>query len=171
MSGFINLVGNFLEFGQDPNSLSQESKANEVDPPLHLALKYGHEEMAELLLRSGADPNLTNDEGLTPLHIICIGNDDHYDNGEMAEMFFNIIDEIQQTVQVDAQDKSGNTPLHLALAKEYSEGDACDHEKVLQDYLLSKYRLRSTRVEMMSSLTNSNREVDKPGTDRDIPQL
>uniref|UniRef100_A0ABD2VV80 PRANC domain-containing protein n=1 Tax=Trichogramma kaykai TaxID=54128 RepID=A0ABD2VV80_9HYME len=117
MSGFINLVGKFLELGQDPNCISQESKANEVDPPLHLALKYGHEEMAELLLRSGADPNLTNDEGLTPLHIICIGNDDDYDNGEMAVMFFNIIDEIQLSVQVDAQDKAGNTPLHLALAK------------------------------------------------------
>uniref|UniRef100_A0ABD2VV87 Uncharacterized protein n=1 Tax=Trichogramma kaykai TaxID=54128 RepID=A0ABD2VV87_9HYME len=171
MSGFINLVGKFLELGQDPNCISQESKANEVDPPLHLALKYGHEEMAELLLRSGADPNLTNDEGLTPLHIICIGNDDDYDNGEMAVMFFNIIDEIQLSVQVDAQDKAGNTPLHLALAKGYCQGDACDHKKGKQDYLLSKYRLRSTRVEMMSSLTNSNREVDKPSMARDIPQL
>ncbi|KAL7296020.1 hypothetical protein TKK_0010575 [Trichogramma kaykai] len=33
----------------------------------------------------------------------------------MAKMLFEISDELGQTVQVDARDKLGNAPLHLAM--------------------------------------------------------
>ncbi|CAB0031530.1 unnamed protein product [Trichogramma brassicae] len=83
--------------------------------PLHLALTDGYKKMiVELLLRSGANPNLTNAEGLTPLHIICKRNE-RVDHG-MAEILFKISREKHQLVQVNAQDKTGQTPLHYAVS-------------------------------------------------------
>ncbi|CAB0035404.1 unnamed protein product [Trichogramma brassicae] len=57
-----DVVEKFLEFGQiDPNVLVSETS----DSPLHLA---SGEKVVELLLRHGADPNLINKAGSTPLH-------------------------------------------------------------------------------------------------------
>ncbi|CAB0037261.1 unnamed protein product [Trichogramma brassicae] len=80
--------------------------------PLHLALSYGTKKVVELLLRRGADPNKANAKGSTPLHIIC----EKFFDDDMAELFFKICDDIHQTLQVDAQDKLGQTPLQLAVA-------------------------------------------------------
>ncbi|KAL7304496.1 hypothetical protein TKK_0003288 [Trichogramma kaykai] len=53
-----------------PSSTAQKSSG---DVPLHLALKYGQQELVvELFLKKGANPNLANRQGLTPLHIICL---------------------------------------------------------------------------------------------------
>ncbi|CAB0028309.1 unnamed protein product [Trichogramma brassicae] len=88
------------------------------DSPLHLTLhlkndNHFNKKVVEVLMRKGANPNLSNEDGETPLHIIY-DRDFHYD---FMDIFFKILDELNQTVQVDAQDKSGNTPLHLALLR------------------------------------------------------
>ncbi|CAB0038587.1 unnamed protein product [Trichogramma brassicae] len=104
-----DIVKKFLELGQvDPNCLVSEIS----DPPLHLSLSYGHKRIVDLLLRNGADPNLANAEGLTPLHLIVKSCSD---NDELIGLFFKIVDEIQRTVQINAQDKLGQTALHYAL--------------------------------------------------------
>uniref|UniRef100_A0ABD2WWP6 Uncharacterized protein n=1 Tax=Trichogramma kaykai TaxID=54128 RepID=A0ABD2WWP6_9HYME len=77
-----------------------------------MATTSGDEDIIWVLLRGGADPNLTNKDGLTTLHFIC----NHEVDGDMAEMFFKINDEIQQTVQIDARDNLGRTPLQLAVS-------------------------------------------------------
>ncbi|CAB0033065.1 unnamed protein product [Trichogramma brassicae] len=79
--------------------------------PLHLALRYGHREVAKLLLRGGADPNLTDENGFDPLRVSCKRQDD---KGQ-AEFFFQVIDDVRRTVRVDTSNRWGNTPLHSAV--------------------------------------------------------
>ncbi|XP_023313699.1 ankyrin-1-like [Trichogramma pretiosum] len=118
MHAYLDEAKKFLELGQDPNCLWLETG----DSPLHLILSEARDdsledkETVELLLRSGADLNLANKEGLTPLHIIS----KKYTSGlrevpEVPKMLFEISDELNLPLLIDARDKFGNTPLHLAL--------------------------------------------------------
>ncbi|XP_014233436.1 ankyrin-1-like [Trichogramma pretiosum] len=84
----------FLELGQDPNCLEQKSDASSVD--------------------LGVDPNLVNENGVTPLHCICDIDDD---NEDLAKMLFEISHRKLQSVKVNTVDNSGRTPLHYALRK------------------------------------------------------
>uniref|UniRef100_A0ABD2WAH4 Uncharacterized protein n=1 Tax=Trichogramma kaykai TaxID=54128 RepID=A0ABD2WAH4_9HYME len=64
--------------------------------------------------------NSTNAKGLIPLHMVCRRDEENYS----TEPFFNIIDGIQQTVQVDTRDNQGRTPLQLNVANLLL--DTCD---------------------------------------------
>ncbi|XP_023316553.1 delta-latroinsectotoxin-Lt1a-like [Trichogramma pretiosum] len=119
-SGYEDIVKKFLEFGQDVNCLVQKTG----DSPLHLALAKDEIEVIKLLLRNGADPNVINLEGLTPLHIMCVRYDD---DDDLEEMIFEICDDIQQIVQIDARGKFDNTPLHWALS--------CNYKKMVESLL------------------------------------
>uniref|UniRef100_A0ABD2WMP3 Uncharacterized protein n=1 Tax=Trichogramma kaykai TaxID=54128 RepID=A0ABD2WMP3_9HYME len=77
---------------------------------IHVALSRGHKNLFELLLRNGANPNLPNAKGLTPLQIIC---KDIQDNHDWLQMVFELSQ--YKPVQVNVQDDKGNTPLLLAL--------------------------------------------------------
>ncbi|CAB0030116.1 unnamed protein product [Trichogramma brassicae] len=115
--GFEYAVENFLEHGHDPKCVVPGSG----DSTLHMAMRvrigitvheyYQSKGLVELLLRGGVDPNLANEKGETPLHII---SQKDYEC-EMVELFFRINDESNQLVQINARDKLGNTPLHVAL--------------------------------------------------------
>uniref|UniRef100_A0ABD2WKN1 PRANC domain-containing protein n=1 Tax=Trichogramma kaykai TaxID=54128 RepID=A0ABD2WKN1_9HYME len=105
--GCEEVVRRFLDLGQDPNLLVQGIG----DSPLLLALNWRKTEVVELLLRRGADPNLPNKNGLTPLHVTCQMDD----YGRLAKFFFEINDELNQWVPINAPDKFGSTPLHFAI--------------------------------------------------------
>ncbi|CAB0032056.1 unnamed protein product [Trichogramma brassicae] len=105
--GCEDVVQKHLDLGLDPNLPVRETG----DSPLHLALANYENETAAFLLRNGADANLANGLGQTPLHVICNGN---Y-NDDLLEIFINVNYKFQRIVRVDARDKLGNTPLHLAL--------------------------------------------------------
>ncbi|XP_023314884.1 ankyrin-3-like [Trichogramma pretiosum] len=98
---------NYLD--EDPNYLT--------DTPLHWAMRAKNEKVVKWLLRRGADPRLVNDKGRTPLHVASAGQDD---NVETMEHFFKIVEETGQSLDIDAREKLGWTPLHLAAY--YSQG-------------------------------------------------
>ncbi|CAB0042013.1 unnamed protein product [Trichogramma brassicae] len=109
MLGCTDVVEKFLELGQDPNCPAPEMG----DSPLSLAVINDRMDVFKLLLRSGADPNLANAEGLTPLH--CIITCQSCNKHDFLDMFFKINKEAGQPIEVDARDKKGRTPLELAL--------------------------------------------------------
>ncbi|CAB0044261.1 unnamed protein product [Trichogramma brassicae] len=67
--------------------------------PLLLAIHYNLKMTAELLLRRGADPNLSDRDGWTPLQMIFRKENDA---DVLAKMLFKISDEKHQLVQVNA---------------------------------------------------------------------
>uniref|UniRef100_A0ABD2XCP5 PRANC domain-containing protein n=1 Tax=Trichogramma kaykai TaxID=54128 RepID=A0ABD2XCP5_9HYME len=107
MCGCYGTVEKFLELGQDPNCLWPLTG----ESPLYLAVRTKREEMIKLLLKNRADPNLANKEGQTLLHVIC----NRVQDDAALKKFFEVCDDIRQTIKIDAQDNKGNTPLHLAL--------------------------------------------------------
>ncbi|CAB0041031.1 unnamed protein product [Trichogramma brassicae] len=111
-----DFVETFFEICDEKHrALQVNAQDNLGNTPLHLALKNRfYAVRAELLLRRGADPNLVNEEELTPLQVIC----EISDNYEFLQRFFNVIDEVHQTIDIHVLNKLGQTPLHLALDHE-----------------------------------------------------
>ncbi|KAL7304574.1 hypothetical protein TKK_0003357 [Trichogramma kaykai] len=102
------LVWEFLWRGQNPNCLVPKTG----DSPLHLARANGNVGVAELLIKSGADPNLSNEQGSAPLHVICQRDDG---DDESIDRFLKMCHDRELTLQLDARDKMDRTPLQLAV--------------------------------------------------------
>ena len=71
--------------------------------PLYRAATSSHTELAELLIRNGADVNAKDEEGETPLHEVA-----KCGYTEVAELL------IDKGADVNARDNDGWTPLHRA---------------------------------------------------------
>ncbi|CAB0041335.1 unnamed protein product [Trichogramma brassicae] len=82
--------------------------------PLHYALADDvcKDHIVRQLLLRRADPHAVDAEGSTGLHVICRRKHDD----DMTEIFFEILDDLQQTVQLIARDKLGRSPLEWAVA-------------------------------------------------------
>ncbi|XP_014222003.1 ankyrin-1-like [Trichogramma pretiosum] len=87
-------------------------KDESVPYPLHLALEKGDWSTAESLLTSGVDPNSTDEDGSTPLHVVCRRHD-----VDSAERFFALCASHGHVPLIDARDNEGKAPLHLALPR------------------------------------------------------
>jgi ankyrin repeat protein len=78
--------------------------------PLHLAIQQGMYEIARTLLVRSAEPNVKNNDGKTPLHLLLEGdfsNDD--DIPDLARLL------LDRGADVNAQDQNHATPLLLAV--------------------------------------------------------
>ena len=73
--------------------------------PLHVACSHGFYESAEVLLEFEADPDTTNGQGETSLHLACKGL-----QSDLIHLLINKYD-----ANVTARDQEGRTPLHFLL--------------------------------------------------------
>jgi ankyrin repeat protein len=94
--GNIEAVKQHLAAGADVNAKVKFGWA-----PLHIATMFGHKEIAELLISSGADMNAKdNNDGWIPLHYAA-----QKGHKEIAELL------ISKGADVNAKNKNGHTPL------------------------------------------------------------
>ncbi|CAB0036010.1 unnamed protein product [Trichogramma brassicae] len=120
-----------FEFTNDKyKPLQVDAQDNLGNTPLHYTVaKSCAEQTIRVLLKNGANTNLANADGLTPLHIICQKPQRYNDDKNDLEMFFMISKEYRQKLQVNSQDKLGNTALHLAL------GLVCGYKNLIKSLL------------------------------------
>ncbi|KAL7293406.1 hypothetical protein TKK_0013171 [Trichogramma kaykai] len=138
--GCEEVVEKFLVAGQvDPDCRLPRTG----DPALYLALRRGCRQVLELLLRHGANPNLMDAQGSTPLHLIARSRDRYFgsDRLDLMRVFFEIrptIAALQRKSEQSSHDSNfpanlfeaykdlrfarindldgeGNSALHLAL--------------------------------------------------------
>ena len=76
--------------------------------PLHIAARYGYIQTVQLLVDCGADVNVLNEDGQTPLHTAA-GREK--DCPELCSIL------LKHNAKIDAVDKDGNQPLHLACKR------------------------------------------------------
>ena len=103
-----NLARLLLDLGANVNSQDQNHAT-----PLLLAAERHMDDIAQILIVYGADPNVKNVRGKTPLHLLLerTSSNDHDDiNG------FLVVERLllERGADVNAQDENNTTPFHLA---------------------------------------------------------
>ncbi|XP_014237919.1 ankyrin-1-like [Trichogramma pretiosum] len=147
----------FFKINEDQNQKVEVDAQDKLgNTPLHLALECvgrNIKKVVEVLLRRGADPNVANAEGSTPLHLICDKPSVYDSNEGLAELFFKINDERHQQVQVNAKDNSGQTPLQLAVENVLPNAvhALVDHDADLSNFLFTTKSIEA-RIDMPAEL-------------------
>uniref|UniRef100_A0ABD2XR05 PRANC domain-containing protein n=1 Tax=Trichogramma kaykai TaxID=54128 RepID=A0ABD2XR05_9HYME len=111
--GLDDVAEKFLELGQDPNCLVPGTGNSMLYCVAAAHLGCATEPIIRLLLKYGADPSQANEDGSTSLHVICQRRNCTIHS--LILMLLESVDEVQQTFLINAQDKWGDTPLHLSL--------------------------------------------------------
>ncbi|CAB0029932.1 unnamed protein product [Trichogramma brassicae] len=107
------LMEHFFKICQDVGKKVEVDCQDECrQTPLHHALRRGQQKSTATLLKNGADPNVADKDEWTPLHVICQRDDDSED---MLKLFFALCKGVKKTVELEARDNVGCTPLHHAV--------------------------------------------------------
>lgn len=93
--------------------IERGANVNHANANGHTAVKYAgsksHKEMLAYLLDCGGDPNARDNIGDTPLHRVA-----SMEHHECLRILLERSKRAAGAVSIDAQNKLGNTPLHLA---------------------------------------------------------
>lgn len=102
----------------DPNITDENG-----DTPLHICAERDIPSCVDILLRSGAKPDLKNKLGKTSIHTSVEHNtsDVCYNIIACDSLFVQVLKGIVENSTSDksAVDEGGNTPLHYAVQKKY----------------------------------------------------
>lgn len=92
MKGKEAMVLRLLEGGARPEIEADAARAryHAMPSPLHVAVSHGHDSIVKLLLRHGADPDVTDFRGLTALEIAKETNAEGKDVSKMLEVLGNL---------------------------------------------------------------------------------
>jgi len=121
--GHLDVAEYLIKAGAPVNAPSRnELKA----APIQSAAAAGHVKIVDLLLKSGADPNVREQGGYTPLHAAA-------QNGDL-EMIRILI---YGGADLDVKSQDGKTPLELA-----SEADHTEAAKILQEGITKRFKLK-----------------------------
>lgn len=94
-----------------------ESQDNSGNTPLLLAIESGHKEIAQVLLKAGADKNAKSKDGRNILHMAA-------QSGKVE-----LVNAVFQQKLLESQDNLGNTPLLSALMRGHKEASEILMEK------------------------------------------
>lgn len=105
--GHFTVVNQLLDKGANPNTASNNSFKV---APIHSACAISAVELAELLIKYGANVNAKQMQGVTPLHSAA-----HNGQTKLTKLL------IDHGADLHAKTDSGQTPLHLAMEKNFQE--------------------------------------------------
>ncbi|AGJ98777.1 Ankyrin repeat domain protein [Wolbachia endosymbiont of Drosophila simulans wNo] len=145
----IQQITELIEAGANINAVKIEQK----ETPLHIAIRYGHKEVAEFLLNEGANINALERRKWTPLHTAVKSgkmevaellldrgaNVNAVDNLDMTPLHFALKYNREELVRllldrganVNSVDKKGRTPLSIVASDDYQIG-YCDKPMVVR---------------------------------------
>src|SRR5271166_3295785 len=104
----LNLVNELLNKNRQRKDFINVRKSDAT--ALHFASKKGAKQVAELLIKQGADLEATDEEGETPLHWAATWN-----KPEIVELL------VTNGANVNAKDRSLRTPIHDLRSKRCGE--------------------------------------------------
>ena len=92
------------------NEMTLDKKNNYISSPLHVVCERGNVDLIDLLIKNGANPNLTNSKGEIPFLFACKSY-----NFEAISYF------IKNGADINESDYNGNTPLSIVLSNNRCE--------------------------------------------------
>uniref|UniRef100_A0A336M3E4 CSON011377 protein n=1 Tax=Culicoides sonorensis TaxID=179676 RepID=A0A336M3E4_CULSO len=102
--GHPKILNQLLNYSADVNTCDSNGWS-----PLHYAASRGDQNSLLLLLHAGSDINATNIDKNNPLHISCLYG---YANCAKALIYFS--EHMKIKLALNAQNKHGDTPIHIA---------------------------------------------------------
>lgn len=85
------------------------TRNNEGNTPLNVAIKQGNDALVRQLVQQGADPNIRDNEGNTPLNVAI----------KRGGNFSAVMLLLQGGADPNIRDNEGNTPLNVAVKRYY----------------------------------------------------